>query len=116
MSYLVLIGTNGHCDVAELPEPGSDSQRLGTLQALVGGYLESVPDPLRGFTVYVNEDARCGGLPVNPYASGLLQTLGIIGKRKGVCGPLIIMGPHGTGLSASYAADICTIVADPSKK
>lgn len=71
------------------PEVLETEGRLSQLQAFVGGYIEGVDlDP--GTTLYLNEEGKLSGLPVNEVATRL--TRGIVSWHDLIVGDVVITG------------------------
>ena len=109
--YVIVIKPDGwyrllHC------YPG-DSLELKELQALVGGYIETVPTVLAdnwtreedvGVIMLVNEEGKLMGLPPNRAATVMIQSLSDI-----IVGTAVLMGRRGKeliGLSERAARNI----------
>jgi hypothetical protein len=66
---------------------------LDTLQSLVGGYIEAAPTD-GSVTVYVNEEGKVTGLPVNPEATRLYYKLAPFMEGHDILvGTVVILGP-----------------------
>lgn len=63
---------------------------LETLQAAVGGYIESFPTHDADVTVYGNEEGKLKGLPVNDVAHKWLHTL--LMPFDVIVGPVVVLG------------------------
>jgi hypothetical protein len=66
----------------------ADLTTLASLQAAVGGYIESIPLP--GYTCYVNEDGQRLSLPVNERFLLLQMTFSPVSQP--IVGPVVITG------------------------
>ena len=72
------------------------SPLLEHLQALVGGYLESIPNAL-GVDLYANEEGRLLGLPLNPVASAI--------AGRAIVGTCVLLRHDAEGEVASLTQD-----------
>lgn len=69
---------------------------LESLQRAVGGYIEAVTDQSGSWTMYVNEEGKVIGLPVNRSATALATAAGWRGMPGDVLvGPVVFVGPVG---------------------
>jgi hypothetical protein len=66
------------------------AQNLPSLQKLVGGYIEAVI--LRGATLYLNEEGKILGLPLNEQATFFARTMGWLALDV-LCGTVVVCGP-----------------------
>ncbi len=88
--------------------PGGDAGgSLQALQQLVGGYIEAVSGD--DWTLYLNEEGKLQGLPVNRTATLFLNEL-IPGfaQRDVLVGTVVFVGADGRGGSADVPASILT--------
>lgn len=67
-----------------------DLNSLADTQAQVGGWIELVA--LSECSIYINEEGKLDGLPFNPRATQLAQTLGWVAHDV-LVGPAVFMGP-----------------------
>jgi hypothetical protein len=79
-----------------------DGDDVGTLQRIVGGYIEGLSVPDHDAHAYVNEDGRRLALPLNVRASDLLH--------KTVVGDVVVLGngriPDEDDVPDSVLADV----------
>lgn len=83
----LIIDTEGNAEVRDIVPD------LGTLQGLVGGYLEAVAGHLPSgeeWHAYVNEDGAWKGLSLNPTATLLCTALGWAGGQV-LVGPAVFL-------------------------
>ena len=73
------------------------------LQQRVGGWIEAVSSDDDQVTLWINEEGKIMGLPINPLGTGLWHT--VSPRMSGVdvlCGPVVVSGgtdPEGETLS-----------------
>lgn len=67
----LVVEASGESRLVELPD--DDASQLHALQRLVDGYIEAVGGP--DWVVYVNEEGKLDGLPVNARATAVVETL-----------------------------------------
>lgn len=67
---------------------------LDALQSVVGGNIEAVNLPKLGDRthLYINEEGKLDGLPVNIPATRLARVYGHIGDEDVIVGPCIVLG------------------------
>lgn len=90
MKYLIIPAALE--ESVRLLETGPDGAGLEALQALVGGYLESIEFPALDVAGYVNKEGKTLGLPVNERATRLWRQAWQ-GEREVIdylCGNVII--------------------------
>lgn len=71
---------------------------LDTLQAIVGGYIESV-SVRDGWHLYCNEEGKLDGLAVNPVATDFLRAA-YPGFADWICGDVVVLGDNEDGSEA----------------
>jgi hypothetical protein len=89
MKTAVLVPANGMIQVANI----DDSQELKQLQSLVGGMIEAVTMQ-NGDTMWVNEEGKLLGLPINSVATQwlLISRIGTGFDADIICGDVVLMG------------------------
>ncbi|TXI55945.1 DUF3846 domain-containing protein [Mycolicibacter arupensis] len=87
-----------YADSAAIPYPSQLNPDVERYHAIVGGYIESVrltmPDGTQA-AMYVNEEGKLDGLPVNPVATLLVRTLNLHIGKQDIVGTVVIVGVDG---------------------
>jgi len=82
------IPVEGHPEIITVEE-GQDE--LALLQKAVGGYIEAVTVTEDGHTLYLNDEGKMNGLPMNETATRM--TRGILSPDDLIMGDAILVGP-----------------------
>jgi len=82
------IPVEGHPEIITVKE-GQDE--LALLQKTVGGYIEAVTVTEDGHTLYLNDEGKMNGLPVNETATRM--TRGILSPYDLIMGDTVLVGP-----------------------
>ena len=82
------IPVEGHPEIITVEE-GQDE--LALLQKTVGGYIEAVTVTEDGHTLYLNDEGKMNGLPVNETATRM--TRGILSPYDLIMGDTVLVGP-----------------------
>jgi hypothetical protein len=86
----------GEVEVKRAQVPSGDRDGLRFLQTAVGGYLEHLGVPKRNVDIWVNEEGKNVGLPMNSVATDLLWTLAPDFTGQDVLvGTVVITGHNG---------------------
>jgi hypothetical protein len=85
----ITLTAEGQAEEIQLADEGS---QLEQLQSAVGGLVQAI-DFTEGLTIWVNEEGKIYGLPVNPKATFLWEKY--FGLTDFICGDVIFTG--GTG-------------------
>lgn len=87
MLNALIINTDGTFSVQEI------DGKLATLQGLVGGWIEAV-HPNRDTTLFVNEEGKLSGQPLNELATLLWWALDNDAVDQDfLVGPVVVLGP-----------------------
>jgi Domain of unknown function (DUF3846) len=108
--------------IYEIVETSEDDQ-LKTMQTLVGGMVELVmprSEHTRGHCIYVNEEGALIPLPLNTYATRIMQKLGYNTREAHIYGVVLVCGSNTAGedvtLSDRLIARIKSLHEDIIKK
>lgn len=85
MTLAITLTAEGKAQEVELAKEG----RLDQLQGVVGGWVQAV-DFTERLTIWVNEEGKLVGLPINPMATFLWEKY--YGKTDVICGDVILTG------------------------
>lgn len=93
-----------------LPVCQIETSGLESLQAAVGGYIESLPVPGEpNATAYINEEGKLQGLPANYRASLIWAQNEMLYPGDFICGDLIITGFNNeTGEQQPLPESLCS--------
>lgn len=90
-------------DPLEIRVEDLDAEQPGLLHRIIGGWLEAVAVPDHDAHMYVNEEGRLEGLPINEVASVL--------ARKHIVGTAIVFGSHNKPEEGDVPQAIIDLVA-----
>jgi hypothetical protein len=85
MKLAITLNAEGEAREVELQEEG----QLEQLQGVVGGWVQAV-DFTDNLTIWVNEEGKLVGLPINPMATFLWEKY--FGLTDFICGDVIFTG------------------------
>lgn len=90
-----------------------------TIRDAVGGYIEAAPTAA-SIVIYLDEEGKIKGLPLNPFADALwalVDEFGCLADGDFLVGPVVVTGPYddegeNTPLDAALMALIAALVAE----
>lgn len=88
MKIAMVIPPDGPVYTVSLPERGTEELR--ELQGYVGGWIELVPTEAP-VSVFCNEEGKLDGLPANPRATALFNSL--LAPWDVIVGTVVVLGP-----------------------
>ncbi len=98
-----------------LPLELHDFGGLADYQQAVGGNVEAVDLDSPATTLFVNDEGKIHGMPVNRRATLLAWlTSRYLRRRDVICGPAVLVGPPDeSGCSQSVPADFLALLLEP---
>lgn len=87
----LIIKASGETEVKEI----ASGWKLGDMQAVVGGNIESLPQPFKNTGFYGNDEAKYAGPDGSPLPLNMLATLicqSRIADNDVICGDVVVLG------------------------